>query len=207
MPSPIAHAVSGHAITKLWDPKLSGKRYTNRILLILYSVFISIAADFDFLPQLLVSGADFHRGITHSLAFAVVFSFTMASIFSYWTKCQYRKILVITLVLYSSHLILDFFTEGGSGIPLFWPLINGPFKSSFSIFPGVHHSKGLFDLSHLTFVSFELAYSCLIMLGISLFKSLNQSINQRFISQSNEPVNCYSFLISAIVEMKNVFKS
>ncbi|MEM8808888.1 MAG: metal-dependent hydrolase [Cyanobacteria bacterium P01_G01_bin.38] len=169
MPSPVAHAVSGYALTRVVGSKSSnlGRKITPAVLF--YAVFVAIAADFDFIPQL-ITGADFHRGFTHSLVFAVIFSCILSSIVIRWRKLPYKRVLAMTLLLYLSHLVLDFFTQGGSGIPLLWPWINQPFKSSLSLFPAVHHSRGLLDRSHLIFISFELTYAGLLFLGTWLWQ-------------------------------------
>lgn len=170
MPSPIAHAVSGYAIAKGLDaPKV------NKVLpLGLYAVFVAIAADFDFVPKI-VTGIDTHRGFTHSFCFAIVFSsllsLMLSKLLSNRTAIKALKVFALTLMIYSSHLVLDFFTQGGSGIPLFWPISNEPFQSSIPLFPGVHHSHGLFNSIHIIFLSFELTYTAILLWGVSQWRT------------------------------------
>ena len=177
MPSPIAHAVSGYAIAKgLELPKI------NKMLpLALYAVFVAIAADFDFIPQI-VAGINTHRGFTHSLSFAVVFSLILSKLASNQAAVRYLKVFTLTLIIYGSHLALDFITQGGSGIPLLWPISSHMFQSSVSFFPAVHHSHGLFDSIHLRFLSFELVYTVILLGGLSQWKAFRHQRKKKVTS-------------------------
>ena len=171
MPSPIAHSVSGYILAKflpLEQPRLPGFR--KWYLQIFYPVFVAIFADFDFIPQL-ITGEKYHRGFTHSLFFTLVFSVIVGFTLSYLWKYSYKQIFLFTLIIYGSHLFLDFFTEGGKGMELFWPFIDGFFKSPIAIFPGFHHSRGLWHYSHLIPISFELSYSVLLFGVFSWWKN------------------------------------
>ncbi len=167
MPSPIAHSVSGYILGQFWpleQPRVC--RLRKWYFQIFYPVFVAIFADFDFIPQL-ITGEKYHRGFTHSLFFALVFSVIFGLTLSYLGKYSYKQIFLFTLIIYGSHLFLDFLTEGGKGMQLFWPFIDGFFKSPIAIFPGVHHSRGLWHYSHLIPISFELIYSALLFWGVS----------------------------------------
>lgn len=166
MPSPIAHAVSGYAIARGLDIANIYKVWP----LALYPIFVAIAADFDFIPQL-VADVDTHRGLTHSISFAVVFSLLVSKLVSRHLAIGYKRLLVLTLVLYGSHLVLDFFTQGGAGIPLLWPLSHQMFQSAVPLFPAVRHSHGLFDPIHLFFLSFELVYTVVLLWGLSRWQT------------------------------------
>ncbi|ESA35875.1 membrane-bound metal-dependent hydrolase [Leptolyngbya sp. Heron Island J] len=174
MPSPLAHAVSGYAIAKGLDvPKVS-----KLLPLGLYAVFVAIAADFDFLPKI-VAGINTHRGFTHSFGFAIVFSIILSQLLSSRTAIKPLKVFALTLIIYSSHLVLDFFTQGGSGIPLLWPISNAPFHSAIPLFPGVHHSHGLFNPIHVIFLSFELTYTVILLWGVSRWRSFRYQRQQK----------------------------
>ncbi len=174
MPSPIAHAVSGYALAKFLTPKISSRKDKGKRISLFYAVFVAIAADFDFIPQL-ITGLDFHRGLTHTLAFAAVFSFVISCIISYCQKYKWQQVFIFTFAIYCSHLVLDFFTQGGLGIPLLSPFSDSFFISKISLFPAVHHSRGLFDPSHITFVGFELVYSLLLIWGLWWWQCFRQS--------------------------------
>lgn len=135
MPSPIAHSVSGYILAKFL-PQETSKYYQSRWWnwQNLYPVFVAIFADLDFIPQL-ITGERFHRGLTHTLIFAVGFSLVVAWLISYLRKSSFKQLFVFTLIIYTSHLLLDLFTAGGSGLQLLWPLTDTYFMSTISIFP------------------------------------------------------------------------
>ncbi|MDY6937560.1 MAG: metal-dependent hydrolase [Cyanobacteriota bacterium] len=160
MPSPIAHSVAGYLIAKsLPADRISESKIQKWSLYGFYAAFIAVFADFDFFPQLL-TGKDFHRGLTHSLVFTILFSAIAAFILKRWKNFSYQKIFGLTLIFYSSHLILDLLSEG-RGIRLLLPFSDRFIQSPIFIFPGLHYSRGLWHISHLIPVSFELAISAL----------------------------------------------
>lgn len=171
MPSPIAHAVSGYVLAKGLEPAKVCKLWP----LAAYAVFVAIAADFDFIPQVL-TGIQTHRGFTHSLSFALIFSIVISALAtrsSLFRAFHYGRLCALTLLLYGSHLVLDFFTNG-SGIPLLWPISEMRVQSAITIFPAVRHSLGLFAPIHLLFLGFELTYTALLLWGLARWGSYQQ---------------------------------
>lgn len=170
MPSPIAHSVSGYILAKFLPPKQTefrlGRRWEREIL---YPIFVANAADLDFIPQL-ITGEMYHRGWTHSLIFAFGFSAIATFITSYFWQLPYKQLFLFTLLLYTSHLFLDFFSQG-RGIPVFLPFIASFFKSSITLFPGVHYSRGLWDYSHFVPIVFESVYSAFLLGGFWWYKN------------------------------------
>ena len=148
MPSPIAHSVSGYVLAKFL-PKKRSKDYTSHWWNLdnFYPVFVAIFADFDFIPQF-ITGERFHRGITHTLIFAIGFSLIVGWLISYCRKSSFKQLFLFTFILYSSHLLLDLFTAGGSGLKLLWPITNISFKSTISVFPQVYHSREIFNINN-----------------------------------------------------------
>ncbi|MGL5131415.1 MAG: metal-dependent hydrolase [Planktothrix sp.] len=162
MPTPLFHATTGYFLGKFLPQKLIPRFYPFRRfnLHIFYPVFVATCADFDFIPQTL-TGIPLHRGWSHSLVFMVSFSLIVGWVASKIWKTSYQQLFRFTLILYSSHLILDFFAEG-RGIKLFLPFLDQFFKSPLLIFPGIHYSRGLFDLSHFIPVLYELLLSVVL---------------------------------------------
>ncbi|MBE9039340.1 metal-dependent hydrolase [Oscillatoriales cyanobacterium LEGE 11467] len=160
MPSPIAHSVAGYLLAKsLPADRFSENRIQKWSLYIFYASLIAVVADLDFIPQF-VTGNAYHRGITHSLVFALGFSAISALIVSVWKKFSYIKIFTLTSIFYGSHLLLDYFSYG-RGIKLFLPFVDRFFRSPIILFPGLHYSRGLFHISHLLPIGFEIAISIL----------------------------------------------
>jgi inner membrane protein len=166
MPSPIAHSVTGHVIYRFLCPGNTRSTVGFRGLQAsLYAVIIANFADIDFIPQLLTDGR-FHRGPTHSLWFAVIFSALVGIGVNRISKRPFKPCLFYTLMLYSSHLLLDFFTAGGKGMQLLWPFTDALYQSPISFFPAVPHSQGLFYTGHFVFIIFELIYTAFLLIGL-----------------------------------------
>ena len=155
--------MTGYAIFKAYlarDHALP-KRLPRRILMV-WTIIVANMADIDFILPLLFGVSD-HRGFTHSLFFGFCFSFLVAlAIFALYGP-PLKKLALFSIFIYASHLFLDFFTAGGRGIPLLWPFSEVRFISTLPIFPGVHHSEGLFHLGHAVFITYEAIYSILLI--------------------------------------------
>ncbi|MGB7086878.1 MAG: metal-dependent hydrolase [Phormidesmis sp.] len=190
MPSPIFHSVSGYVFTRLpfvrvkvkeySRPQLPGQRPNHQrslaLPVVVYSVVVANLPDLDFVPQI-VTGIRFHRGPSHSLLLAFIISGLLSWIVHrYREQISYRAVFILTFGLYASHLLLDLFTSGGTGIPLLWPLSAQAFQSPLPLFPPVHHSRGLWDLSHLVFIGAEVVYSVFLLSGCKFFKKNTSQI-------------------------------
>lgn len=177
MPSPIVHAVAGLVLAKvlpLEEPKSHQLRQWK--LPLFYGVFVATAADLDFVPQILLGG-NFHRGLSHSLLFAIVFGAISAGIASGWWKTSYRKLMIWSWVLYGSHLILDYFSAG-RGIKFWLPFVDRFYKAPTTLFPGLHYSEGLWHSSHLPTLIFEFVL-CAIVLGVVWGWQRGQSLSNK----------------------------
>lgn len=182
MPSPIAHSVTGYAIATLWRSKSRRSPswpWPIAPLATLYTVFVANFPDLDFVPQI-ITGLRFHRGPSHSFFAALFVSLIFSWLAHRTLKSQqqpshYSAIFALTFTIYSSHLLLDLLTHGGSGLLLAWPFSNARFQLPFALFPSVHHSRGLWDASHLVFISAELLYSVCLLIGLRLFRASSTS--------------------------------
>ncbi|BCA56261.1 hypothetical protein W02_34010 [Nitrospira sp. KM1] len=63
-----------------------------------------------------------HRGITHSIIFAVVFSWGVTHWLVQWTDAEYSRVWLLLFLSTISHTVLDAMTDGGLGVALFAPL-------------------------------------------------------------------------------------
>jgi len=171
MPSPIAHSIAGYVLSVIKFEEinlLTWKRIWRTDTF--YVVFISNAPDLDFLIQTF-SDEKIHRGFTHSITAALGVSlFAVIASYIFHKLSHFKSLFWVTLMLYSLHLFLDYFTAGGPGMQLLWPFTDEFYRSPVSLFPGVHHSRGVLDWSHIQFVSYELIFSGLLVWGLKYWK-------------------------------------
>lgn len=176
MPSPIAHSITGYALFKLFRLKCHPP-FRRVPALLGWSIVMANAADLDFLAQLFTD-ARVHRGMTHSIGFTLGLCCLVAIAASAIARPWVKQILLLTAAGYGSHLLLDFFTAGGRGMQLFWPLTPAFFQSPIPLFPPVHHSHGLFYWGHLLFISYELLYAVLVMKGLDCLTLKRRKVHQ-----------------------------
>ncbi len=87
-----------------------------------------LAAVLPIVPDLDVfSPADYgtplgHRGITHSLAFALLLSTIAAGAAFRRCRVSWWSLAAVFFAIVASHGLLDALTAGGENIPFFWPL-------------------------------------------------------------------------------------
>lgn len=173
MPSPIAHSVAGFVCASLLPPRVVQAvspfiRSASVRFLGLYGVLIGNLPDFDFLGQMI--GIGHHRGISHSLIAMLVVSAIAALLTFVYLRVRHRLnqkrlatlttlCFALTLVVYGSHLLLDYFTAGGPGMQLLQPFSDRYFQAARPIFPSVRHSEGLLYWGHLKTIGVEVVYS------------------------------------------------
>ena len=63
-----------------------------------------------------------HRGITHSLLFALLLSGIAAIATARWFRVHWWSLMILFFLIVASHGLLDAMTKGGENIPFFWPL-------------------------------------------------------------------------------------
>lgn len=145
MPLPVAHSLFGASLLAAKHPKLSSQKYSP----LLFAAFLSIAPDFDFALVLLTGNLAWHRGFTHSIAFAVLISLILI----FGRGRQRLKESIGYALAFSSHAFLDFVTtKRGGGLELFFPFSAERFK------------LGLFGLSEIVgqYSLFEVVYSLIL---------------------------------------------
>lgn len=166
MASLFGHGLVAYTVSKVVDSK------SNKLL-----IFLAIGSAI--LPDLDVLAFKFgipyshplgHRGFTHSILFAVLWSVLLAFVFG-----KNRK-LIFTIVLFIatlSHGLLDAMTSGGKGVGFFIPVDNSRFFFPFrpiKVSPiGV---KEFFSEWGINVILSELKYigiPCLVVLTILVF--------------------------------------
>jgi hypothetical protein len=105
-------------------------------------LFAANAPDLDFLPGLLMGDpAAFHQGVSHSLAFAVLFG---ALVFVFLRCCRQKKIArraaLLGTLAYGFHVVLDA-VNVNNAVPIIWPLSNVKFGINLNLFGHFHHDR------------------------------------------------------------------
>jgi inner membrane protein len=141
MSSPVGHSLFGYLIYFFNTGTLKLTNFKRLIL----CVFIANTPDLDFIPGLILGRPNlYHHGISHSIGAAVLFSCILAFTFNYRRRENFWKTLWLSLILYCSHLLLDyisFYSRPPIGIPIFLPLSDAYYISPFPVLPPVTHSK------------------------------------------------------------------
>ncbi len=86
------------------------------------AALLPVVADFDVFSTAPYGSLWGHRGITHSLAFALAISTVAAGVSCRYLRVNGWLLAGLFFVVAASHDLLDAMTRGGADIPLFWPL-------------------------------------------------------------------------------------
>lgn len=171
MPLPVIHSFAGYSIYKL--SKKNDSRENGCLLLL--SIFLANLADFDFLPGVLLGKASlFHRGLSHSVAAALICAALTTIVFILISivcrrgaplcapdlsngrthgsaptldNVATKRIFALSFIVYLSHIALDFFC---GSVPILWPFSAENYSAGFSLFsaghPSLHAVGGLQEL-------------------------------------------------------------
>ena len=135
MPTGFSHSLLGVAAGKIFGSERFKK---TKIRFWILSFICPSLPDLDVIgyylgiPYAHVMG---HRGITHSLFFALIMAILITIIFFRREKFSSKNNLLITTyftLIIASHGLLDGFTNGGHGIAYFAPFINDRYFFSFN---------------------------------------------------------------------------
>jgi membrane-bound metal-dependent hydrolase YbcI (DUF457 family) len=142
MPSPLAHGFAGYAVLVLAEPRMASNMRSN-LKALGTGFFFGGLADADFFVAYFTKNPVLqHHFLSHSIPFALLIG-VLTYPFVRWVlkiKRAFRMSLILTAV-YSSHLLLDYFTHDGSkpiGIPLLWPFTRKHFMAPLEIFMSIH---------------------------------------------------------------------
>jgi inner membrane protein len=129
MPTVFTHAIVGLTASQLCMPKELQQDHRGRLIFIGLSVALPIVPDLDglFLPVIPYVHPLGHRGLTHSIVFAL-FSGAVATAFmmkqAQALKARWIWLLAYFSIVTASHGLLDAMTRGGLGVAFFAPFDN-----------------------------------------------------------------------------------
>ena len=116
MATSYTHAVVGLGVAQLYRP---GRRAW---LYWLLAAMLPVLPDLDAFSMAAYGSLLGHRGITHSVPFALWAGFLTASLTFRLLRANLWALTGIFFVCMASHGVLDAMTRGGESIPFFWPL-------------------------------------------------------------------------------------
>ena len=183
LPSPIAHATIGYLVYRLARRSLPapGSRLVGPLpLLLIWTLSFALLPDVDtFLGLLNRDFGRYHNNGTHSFILGLGVAFLGASLI--WMKRRQDFLLgfLVLWLSYASHVILDFFTIGGRGVMMLWPLSSQRFDSPIKFFYGVRWSEGIFSLEHLRTLASELVLVLLVGLALVIIGGGIRSKSER----------------------------
>jgi LexA-binding, inner membrane-associated putative hydrolase len=137
MPSPVGHILAGAA---LYLAGTSPQHRSNVTLGV--TLMGSVLPDFDFLPGILIGHpAAFHHGVSHSLAFAVLFGAVLFVLLrGHRQKIIATRAALLGALAYAFHIALDA-VSAYEAVPILWPLSNVKFGIDLNVFGEFHHER------------------------------------------------------------------
>jgi inner membrane protein len=173
MATPIGHLLAGAAI----GTALS--RGNNVLRTAAIGALAAVAADFDFLPGLMLGDLSrFHHQESHSILFAL-FAALLALLVAKEDRLRWA---VLVGLAYASHLALDLLTFDDSpphGIPIFWPWSTAVFQSPVTLLPNVPWGGGLVLSAHnVNLLIRELGFLGPLFLGALLYARRRRRVLQ-----------------------------
>lgn len=139
MPLPIGHALAGLACAQV----RRGVFFMNRWHDAVFFVILANLPDADFLPGIILGRPNlYHHGMFHSLGAATAVA-AAGGCFFYLTKRRFWARAAAIFLVFSSHLLLDFFAwdfVAPYGVPLLWPLADRYFIAARPVFINISRS-------------------------------------------------------------------
>lgn len=135
----IAHLATGLAAGRLLlsNKHRPGKQSPRPLAMVILSL-LSIAPDIDVVAFRLgipYSAPFGHRGVTHSLMFALMLGVLAAAAVHRLLDSSFWRTAVISVLTIASHPLLDAMTDGGLGVALAWPFSNARFFAPVRFIP------------------------------------------------------------------------
>ena len=115
MPLPIAHGLFGASVIAWLHPQSAPNRKYRPLLI---GALLANAADLDFLLVFVLQSEAWHRGFSHSIAFALL----VYAVFAVALGKSRLQVAIAYGLAFASHGFLDFVTtKEGGGVELLWP--------------------------------------------------------------------------------------
>ena len=110
------HAVTGLGLGRLCTPRPVPWSYWA------LATVLPLIPDLDVFSDAAYGSPMGHRGITHSLLFALAMGLVTGSMTARYFRIRWWRLAIVFFAIVASHGLLDALTRGGEGIPFFWPV-------------------------------------------------------------------------------------
>jgi len=182
MPSPFAHLAAGYIVYRLSSDRICSRSMSEHswILprLLIVTLGLSILPDMDSIFGILFGDfGRFHNNGTHSLVIGLVVAVTFASIVRWRFKFSFASWLIIALISYAMHVIMDFFTLG-RGVMLFWPFSWERYLSPVPLFYGLHWSDGIISIRHFWTLITEMGFLIIVFVILQFLPKIRNILLQ-----------------------------
>jgi inner membrane protein len=148
-------------------------------LALVLAVVVSMLPDLDAVLGAITGDlARYHNNGTHSLIVGLGVALVAAGLLAWPKRSDFLAWFWMIFISYGMHTLLDFFTHGGRGVMLFWPLSSQRFDSPFKLFYGVRWSEGWLSIHHMWTILSEAGFVFLVFLIMWLVEKL-QGIKTR----------------------------
>jgi membrane-bound metal-dependent hydrolase YbcI (DUF457 family) len=139
MSSIVGHALAGVSVASAIEH--GGTRENRRRLFGLVAL-LSITPDLDVLIYIAFRplGMTPHRGITHTIVFALFVGVFMAIVCRRFLGLTYLRVFLIVSAVLLSHSLLDYLMGCGPAVPFFWPISDQGFLLPFRLVPTAYYS-------------------------------------------------------------------
>jgi len=181
--SPFGHTLAGSVFG------LNHSAVGSRKKLLLWYIVAANAADFDFIPGIILGAPNvYHHGISHSIGAAFIFSLMAATLLTKWLHLPRWTLFTGCLGAYSTHLVMDYFAQDARppiGIPIFWPFQEKYYTPAHPFLPAFSHGSrdlsniteflsGIFSAENLQTIWIEFLFCLPIVFLYALFQSLHK---------------------------------
>jgi len=190
MPSPIAHAAMGYLLYEAYRSHMpeESSRYVGPIpRLLIVTVGLSMLADLDFLPGILLGDPSrFHNSFTNSATICLAVALAVGTAAWLGSRSGFKRWFTLALFSYGLHVLMDYFTIG-RGVMLAWPFFLDRFDPPVKLFYGLHRSEGLMSAKHLLTLVTELGFVGLIAFILLLLRRLGLTSNTITVAKNQKP--------------------
>jgi membrane-bound metal-dependent hydrolase YbcI (DUF457 family) len=116
--------------------------------------------------------ARYHNNFAGTPGFGLAVALAVGTVAWAFRRSAFRPAFLLTFLLYSLHVLMDFFTVG-RGVMVFWPISVQRIQPPFHLFYGLRWSDGIFSERHFITFASELCFLAVLFLAVRLYVKVN----------------------------------